>query len=95
MFRLLAPVGLALVMLTGCSGGGCHGVEMSIAAGAVGQASPSSALNGFLSSREAPADLPKSGWASVGAGVYRSGASRVTVQRLANRTYVVTEAQTC
>ncbi len=68
---------------------------MSLGANAIGQASPTKAMITFAKSRQAPGGLPRSGWKPSGSGHFRSGRSTVTVSRLANGTYLVTEANAC
>ena len=97
MLRFLAVVGLVgLLAVTGCTANaGCRSAAMSVGVNAIGQASPTAAVITFAESRQAPAGLPRSGWTPSGSGHFKSGRSTITVSRLANGTFLVTEANAC
>ncbi len=94
MIRVLAIVGLLLV--TGCTThAGCRSAAMSVGAYAIGQPSADAAVHTFVQSRQAPDGLPRTGWTPTGSGHFKSGRSTLTVSRLPDSTYLVTEANAC
>jgi hypothetical protein len=97
MLRLLAMFGLVgLLLATGCTThAGCRSVAMSVGVYAIGKPSADAAVHSFVLSREAPNGLPRAGWTPTGSGQFKSGRSTLTVSRLADSTYLVTEATAC
>ena len=77
------------------TGGTCSIVEIEVAPGVKGAATPQAAIETFLGSGSTSLTLPRAGWVSVSSGQYASGTAVIEMYRLPEGGYVVTGARTC